>query len=100
MKRSIVGMLILMITMTGCATAFTGSAHINRQDCEKKCSDWGMSLNGMVAMGNYSDACVCKGNDKSSSSNGIDDLISDAPSAAGGAVGVMMQMQATQHHHH
>lgn len=55
---------ILAVALTGCAfsTQFTGSARVEggRQGCEMKCSQWGMELDAMVAIGEYSDACVCR----------------------------------------
>jgi hypothetical protein len=48
-----------------------------------------MDLTGMVAMGEYSDACICHVRGQAQGA--------DATGAAGaGAVGVVMQMQAAQ----
>lgn len=85
----------------GCATSFTGSAHIEggRNGCEAKCRGQGMQVAGMVYMGEYSSACVCEV-PRSGASSGHSALIGSAGGAAGGAAGVWMQMQAAQQQQH
>ena len=89
-------MMSLMLVMTaagsGCATSFTGSAHVEegRAGCERKCAGQGLAMSGMVYMGEYSSACVCEVPGASGSSG------SSAGAAAGGATGVVMQMRAAQ----
>lgn len=82
-----------LIVLTGCATSFTGEAHVpdGPAGCEKKCADWGEDFVGMVAMGEYSDACIChvRGKPQQVGSE-------DAAAVAGGAAGVMMQMRRSQ----
>ncbi len=60
MKRILWFLLVLMLT--GCATTFMGSAKIKGgpSECEAKCKEWGMELVGMVALGEYTDGCICK----------------------------------------
>jgi hypothetical protein len=88
--------LAFLLLTCGCATNFTGSAHISKKDCTEKCSSWGMTLVGMVAMGDYSDACVCKnaGTNAQSDTNG-EFLMSSAATSAG-AAGVLMQRRKAE----
>lgn len=74
------------LLFAGCATSFTGSAHIEGGPgaCMSKCTAWGLEFAGMVAMGEYSDACVCNQPGKT-----IAPIKSAA--AVGSAVGVVMQ---------
>ncbi len=53
---------IILLVMSGCATTFYGSPKISDgpAGCKAKCSSWGMELTGMVAMGDYSDGCICQ----------------------------------------
>jgi hypothetical protein len=83
----------------GCATSFTGSAHVEngRQGCESKCKGQGMEVVGMVYMGEYSDACVCGVPGQTSSVHGL--RVASAGVAAG-AAGVVMQMRAQEQQHH
>jgi hypothetical protein len=55
---SLLGCLIL----AGCATTFEGSAHVpgGPSGCHQTCASWGMELTGMVAIGEFSDACICQ----------------------------------------
>jgi uncharacterized protein YceK len=85
-------LVFMMLTLSGCATTFTGNAHLEKADCVQKCKSWGMSLAGMVAMGEYSDACVCKAPTGGSASLDQElDLHFAAASTASGATGVVMQ---------
>ncbi len=56
--------IVACLAFAGCAsqTAFTGDAHIEAgpEGCRAKCTEWNMELAGMVAMGEYSDACICR----------------------------------------
>ena len=76
--------------LCGCATSFTGSAHIDggRSGCEQKCAGQGLAMSGLVYMGEYSSACVCSV--PGSAGNG------SAASVGGGAAGVVMQMRRQQ----
>lgn len=62
MKKIIaVGLLIFMVSATGCATSFYGSSKVDGpKDCRKFCSEWDMELIGMVAMGQYTNGCICR----------------------------------------
>ena len=54
--------MLSLLFLVSCATdtTFKGEAHLTRPQCEMKCQGWDMDLDGMVAIGEYSDACVCK----------------------------------------
>ena len=58
-KGSISGAIVALL-MTGCATTFQGDAHIAPRQCEATCQGWGMELVGMVAVGEYSEGCICE----------------------------------------
>lgn len=81
----------------GCATSFTGSAHVEdgRAGCEAKCRGQGMQVAGMVYMGEYSSACVCEV-PGSAASGRRQQLLASSASAAGAAAGVVMQMRRQQ----
>jgi hypothetical protein len=83
--------LAVALSFTGCATNFTGSAHIEggRAACESKCTGQGLAMTGLVYLGEYSSACVCAvpGSGGSSAANA---------SVAAGAAGVVMQTRARQ----
>ncbi len=84
-------LLLTLVALPGCATSFIGSAKIEggAPACAAKCRGWGMEMSGMVAMGEYSEACVCQVPGKTVSQ-------ADVSATAGGAAGVMMQMQRNQ----
>jgi hypothetical protein len=91
--------LVLMVSMAllvgGCATSFSGSAKVEGPaECRKICGKWGMELAGMVAMGEYTDGCICrvKGEHLTVNEIGKSVLLSSAD-PAGGAVGVVRQTQ-------
>ncbi len=91
MKRLV---MILVLVSTGCATSFTGSAHVEegRAGCERKCQGQGLEMTGMVYMGEYSSACVCEvpgasGGGSSAAAGGA---------SAGAAAGVVMQMRRNE----
>jgi hypothetical protein len=80
------------LSFVGCATQFTGEAHVEGgpSGCAAKCKAWGQELVGMVAMGEYSDACICR-------VPGRTVAMEDAAAAvAGGASGVVMQMRRSR----
>ena len=93
--------IVVLGSLVGCATAFTGSAHVEegRAGCEKKCSEGGMELAGMVFMGEYSDACVCEMKGKGSAA-ARDEMLLGAAGAGGGGAGVWMQTIAAREAHH
>jgi len=88
-----VALLALFVASLGCATAFMGSAHVERgmQGCQAKCTAWGLNLSGMVAMGEYSDACICTVPGQAATA-----AAQAGGAVAGGAAGVIMQMQQAQ----
>ena len=88
--------MVLGLALSGCATSFTGSAHVENdaRGCEAKCKSRGMDLAGMVFMGEYTSGCVCGVPGKSASSRTL--LVASAEGAGGSAAGVMMQMQRQQ----
>ena len=77
--------------LSGCATTFIGSAMVENgpQGCDIKCRSWGQELVGMVAMGEYSNACICHVPDKQVSQ-------AEVGGALGAAPGVVMQQQRNQ----
>jgi hypothetical protein len=93
MMRRMIG-LALVLGLAGCATSFTGEAHVEGgpAGCQKKCEGWGMDFAGMVALGEYSDACVCHVRGKQASASDS----SDIAAIAGGAAGVVMQTRRAQ----
>ena len=66
-------------------TNFTGAAKVPKgaEGCRAICSSYGMDLTGMVALGEYSDGCICEvpGRGKTTSSG--------AAAAAGAAAATM-----------
>lgn len=87
---------LLALVLSGCATSFTGSAHVEGggRSCEAKCKAQGMELAGMVFMGEYTDGCICALPGRAASSKRT--LLLASAESAGGATGVMMQMQRQQ----
>jgi len=55
-------LVVASLLLASCATTFTGSSTVKDgpKGCKAKCEQWGMELVGMVAMGEYSDGCVCQ----------------------------------------
>jgi hypothetical protein len=94
MKILTVTIAIIAASVLGCATSFTGSAHIEggRNGCEAKCRGQGMQIAGMVYMGEYSSACVCEV-PRSSGSGERREILASAAGASGAAAGVVMQME-------
>lgn len=91
MKRLVaVGMIAMLAGLSGCATSFTGSAKLDGpKECRTVCGNWGMDLAGMVAMGEYTNGCICKVKGEQLSLNGIGNallLSSAGPAGAGAAV--------------
>jgi len=83
--------VITAMGASGCATSFMGSAYVEGpKECRSICSGWGMEMSGMVAMGEYSTACVCEvpGGDTRRQA-----ILQSGISAVAGAAGVMMQSQ-------
>lgn len=81
--------------LTGCATSFTGSAHVEggRTGCEAKCKGQGLEFVGMVYMGEYSDACMCATPEQVSAAGGRSQLMAAGAASATGSVGVILAMR-------
>jgi len=80
-----------LLFLTACATNFTGEAKVPHgvAGCRSKCEEWGLEFAGMVAMGEYTDGCVCNEKGKQLSMHGVG-------GAFAGGVGVVLQMRAAQ----
>jgi hypothetical protein len=54
--------LIVALLATGCTTTFGGAAKVpnGAVGCKAICTSYGMELTGMVALGEYSDGCICQ----------------------------------------
>ncbi len=91
---------VFVLTAVGCATRFTGSAHIEggRSGCEAKCRGQAMQIAGMVYMGEYSSACVCEVPRATGAAAGHE-LLGAASGASGAAAGVVMQMERERQQH-
>jgi len=93
MKRLLLWILI-MLPLIGCApqyTTFEGGAKIKDgpSGCEAKCKEWGMGLVGMVALGEYSDGCICEKKGSQLSMRDVGEtLILSSAGSGGGTVGV------------
>jgi hypothetical protein len=63
MHRSAFGLLVTIVVLCcACTTRFYGDPKIEggALGCVSKCGQWNMDLAGMVAMGEYSEACICQ----------------------------------------
>jgi hypothetical protein len=93
--KKFIGVLLVTALLGGCATSFTGSPKVgDPAQCRKICSKWDMVLVGMVALGDYSDGCICKVKDEKLSLGQIgESVLLSSASVGSGAAGVFMQMQ-------
>ena len=97
MKRlTVVGAVAMLVSVSGCATSFTGSAKLDgAKECRTVCDGWGMELAGMVAMGEYTNGCICKVKGTQLSMSGVGNiLLMSSAGSGGGAAGVSMMNQA------
>jgi hypothetical protein len=84
--------LLFFLLLAGCATpltTFTGGAKIKGgpSGCEAKCSEWAMELVGMVALGEYTDGCICKKKGSQLSMQDVAETLSlSLTASSGGAV--------------
>jgi hypothetical protein len=84
--------LLFFLLLAGCATpltTFTGGAKIKGgpSGCETKCSEWAMELVGMVALGEYTDGCICKKKGSQLSMQDVAETLSlSLTASSGGAV--------------
>jgi hypothetical protein len=91
MKKSVIVLSILALFLVGCATSFTGSSKISGgpEQCVEICSKWKMELVGMVALGEYTDGCICKVKEAKISTSDIGKaVILSSASGGAGIVGV------------
>ncbi|HWE24713.1 MAG TPA: hypothetical protein VG496_12325 [Myxococcales bacterium] len=60
--RHLVIAAVLATLSCATTTQFTGSAKVpnGAAGCQARCASYGMELTGMVALGNYSDGCICE----------------------------------------
>ncbi len=91
--RHLLAALAAAALLSGCATQFLGAPKVSPRQCDMQCRAWGMDLAGMVAMGEYSTACICEVPGRTSRREVI---LDGAAAATGGAAGVHMQTQAAQ----
>jgi hypothetical protein len=95
--RKITGLAIgAVLLAAGCATSFTGSAHVEggRAGCRAKCDGLGMEEGGMVYIGEYSSACICLVPGQSAANGRV--LVAQAGGVAAAVAGVEMQRRAAQ----
>ncbi len=94
MKKMLSVMMVAAL-LAGCATSFSGSAKVEGPaECQKICAKWDMVLAGMVALGEYTNGCVCRvKEDKLSLQDIGQSLLLSSAGVGGGAAGVYMQMQ-------
>jgi hypothetical protein len=89
-------LLFVLILFSSCRTQFFGSPYIEegRFGCEKICASWDMELVGMVAMGEYSNGCICQKKEADLSINDVGQSIILSSTGTGAAVSaVITQMQ-------
>jgi hypothetical protein len=97
MKRILSFLFILLLT--GCATSgfteFRGSAKIKGgpSDCEAKCRGWDMELVGMVALGEYTDGCICKKKGSQLSMQDVGEAIILSSGVPGGGAVAVIEMR-------
>ena len=60
--RWVVPLFLLVLAACEPPTSFNGSPKVadGPRGCWNKCSAWGLEFAGMVAMGEYSDGCICR----------------------------------------
>jgi len=93
--RFFVVSFLTLAASAGCATAFTGGAHVpgGAAGCGKVCGSYGMDLAGMVAMGEYSDGCICKVRSPAAASRSPELAVAGAGPAA---VAIVLQTRASE----
>jgi len=96
--RALGASLLVPVALLGCATSFTGSARVpgGAAGCRDVCHSYGMELAGMVAMGEYSDGCICKVTTQASSNESTELAVAGAAPAAVGVVMAMRQREQAQ----
>lgn len=93
---SLLGAVLGLAAVTGCATSFTGDAHVpdGATGCRSACSAQGLEMVGMVIMGEYSDGCICKVRREAASKDALEELAVQGAGTA--AVGVVSAMRARE----
>jgi hypothetical protein len=92
---------VSLFLLTGCATtpvtSFQGKSKVEGgpSGCETKCEEWGMELVGMIALGEYSDGCICRKKDEKLSMYDVGETFILASAGSGAAPpAVMADMRA------
>lgn len=85
--------LLLALANAACFTSFRGDPKVPQGavGCKSICASYGMELTGMIALGEYSDGCICEVPGKHTARGAA------AAGAASVAVMVDMQRRAQQH---
>ena len=81
-------LVVPVFAMLSCATTFTGAAKVPNgvEGCKARCGSYGMELIGMVALGDYSDGCICEYPNRRSAMSG-------AAASGAAALAVMEDMR-------
>lgn len=90
---------LALCLLTACQTQFQGDPKVPNgpAGCVEICRSWRMELVGMIAMGEYSDGCICEVPGRAPSAPGAPSAAVRAVGAAGpAAAGVFMQMQRAE----
>ena len=68
---ALVGLILALLS--GCATSFRGSPYIagGPVGCQRRCAAWGLEFAAMVAVGEYSEACICQPRDRRTASEQV-----------------------------
>ena len=96
-NKSLLITLTLTLSLIGCSspTKFSGDAKIDGgpAQCEKICGNWSMELAGMVALGEYTNGCICKKRGANLSMVEAVNPILMSSVGAGGVIGKMAHEQ-------
>lgn len=89
-------LLAVVLWAVGCVpeTHFRGSPYVSGgpEGCKAKCTEWGLAFGGMVALGEYSDACICKQAERPPMPEATEPVSeAEIGAALSGAAGVAMQ---------
>jgi hypothetical protein len=100
MVAALATMLLPALAGGGCATNFYGSAYVPHgpRGCLEGCNTVGLEMAGMVYLGEYSSACVCRVRPDAgaapTAAAADDDAMSLAVAGLGASVGVVLRMRA------
>lgn len=89
---------VALFLLTGCVTtvtSFQGKPKVEGgpSGCETKCEEWGMELVGMVALGEYSDGCICRKKGEELSMYDVGETFILASAGSGAPAAVMEDMR-------